>query len=327
MAEFWKGRRVFVTGASGLLGSQVTRLLLERSAEVTVLLRDWIPGSALITSGNLARVQSVRGDLTDSFTVLRAINEHEIDTIFHLGAQTIVGTANRSAISTFQSNIFGTINVLEAARICAPVVKRVIVASSDKAYGAHAELPYKETVPLQGRFPYDASKACAELICQSYFHSFDVPVAITRCGNLYGGGDLNWNRIIPGTIRDVLQGNSPIIRSDGKFVRDYFYVEDAAAANLLLAENIEGMNLAGEAFNFGTETPMSVLDAVDRILTHTGRPDLKPVVKNEATLEIRDQFLDCDKARTILGWKPAFSFDTGLARTISWYRDFLQFPH
>jgi CDP-glucose 4,6-dehydratase len=323
VAAFWKGRKVLVTGASGLLGSQVTRLLIERTAEVTVLLRDWIPESPLITSGDLGRVRAVRGDLEDYFTVLRAVNEHEIDTIFHLGAQTIVGTASRSVISTFQSNIIGTMNVLEAARICSALVKRVVVASSDKAYGAHPRLPYTEDVPLQGRFPYDASKACAELLCQSYFHSFGVPVAVTRCGNLYGGGDLNWNRLIPGTIRSALEGERPIIRSDGKFVRDYFYVEDAAAANLVLAERLEELGLGGEAFNFGTETPMTVLAVVERILARIGRKDLGAIVKNEASLEIREQFLDCRKARSRLGWKPVFTFDRGLDRTIAWYRNLL----
>jgi CDP-glucose 4,6-dehydratase len=321
MSGFWKGRSVLVTGASGLLGSHVTRLLLERSAEVTVLLRDWIPQSPLVMSADLSRVRSVRGCLEDYLTVLRAVNEHEVDTIFHLGAQTIVGTASRSVISTFQSNVVGTMNILEAARICSSLVKRIVVASSDKAYGAHPQLPYTEDVPLQGRFPYDASKVCAEILCQSYFHSFHVPVAITRCGNLYGGGDLNWNRLIPGTIRSVFDDQPPIIRSDGNFVRDYFYVEDAAGAYLLLAEKLEQMNLTGEAFNFGPETPMTVLDVVARILARMGRQDLEPVIKNEASLEIRDQFLDCTKARTRLGWKPVFTFDEGLDRTIAWYRD------
>jgi CDP-glucose 4,6-dehydratase len=321
VSTFWNGRKTLVTGATGLLGSQVTRLLLEHGAEVTVLLRDWMPESPLVGTGDLARCRIVRGELEDYFSVLRAVNEHEIDTIFHLGAQTIVGTAARSVVSTFESNITGTMNVLEAARICSSLVKRVVIASSDKAYGSHPKLPYTEDVPLQGRFPYDASKACAELICQSYFHSFAVPVAITRCGNLYGGGDLNWNRIIPGTIRSVLRNERPIIRSDGRFVRDYFYVEDAAAANLLLAESLEEKQLAGEAFNFGTETPLTVIEVVDRILARMGRKDLEPVIRNEASLEIREQFLDCAKARTRLGWKPAFTFEDGLDRTIAWYRD------
>jgi CDP-glucose 4,6-dehydratase len=320
MSAFWQDRPVPITGATGLLGSHMARMLLERGASVTCLVRDWIPGSLLVRSGDIDRVQVARGALEDFPTLLRVINEHEIDTVFHLGAQTIVGTASRSVLSTFEANVQGTWNLLEACRQCPTLVKRVLVASSDKAYGAHDRLPYTEDLSLDGRFPYDASKACAELVCRSFWHSYRVPLAVTRCGNLFGAGDLNWNRLIPGTIRWALNGETPIIRSDGKFVRDYFYVEDAAAAYLLLAERLEERGLHGEAFNFGTEEPLDVVQVVERILERAGRPDLTPRIMNEASLEIREQYLNCEKARAKLDWHPAFTFDEGLDRTIEWYR-------
>jgi len=319
MSDFWKQRRVMVTGATGLLGSWMTRELLARGAEVTCLVRDWLPRSLLVTSGDYDKVQVVRGELEDHATVLRGLNEYEIDTVLHLGAQTIVGTATRSAMSTFEANIRGTWSLLEACR-ANPLVKRVVIASSDKAYGEHQELPYTEELPLQGTFPYDASKACTELIARSYHQTYGVPLAITRCGNLFGGGDLNYNRLIPGTIRAGLNGEQPIIRSDGKFLRDYFYVEDAVSAYLLLAERLEQDGLAGEAFNFGTEQPMDVLAVVTKILERLGRSDLEPVILNEASNEIRAQYLDCQKARTRLGWQSQFAFEECLDRTIDWYR-------
>lgn len=320
MSAHWKRRKVLVTGATGLLGSWMTRALISRGADVTCLVRDHVPRSLAVTSGDLARVKVVRGDLADYFTVLRALNEYEIDTVFHLAAQTIVGTAARSVLSTFEANIRGTWNVLEACRANAERTRAVLVASSDKAYGEHRALPYTEEVPLLGAFPYDASKVCAELIARTYYHTYGLPVAITRCGNLYGGGDLHFNRIVPGTIRSVLLGERPVIRSDGEFLRDYFYVEDAVGAYLLLAEQMGPLQLAGEAFNFGTEQPMTVLEVVHRILARMDRTDLSPVIQNEASREIRKQYLDCTKARERLGWKPAFTFDQGLDRAIGWYR-------
>jgi CDP-glucose 4,6-dehydratase len=267
-------------------------------------------------------VQTVRGELEDYQTVLRALNEYEIDTVFHLGAQTIVGTASRSALSTFESNVKGTWTLLEACKALPSLVQRVIVASSDKAYGAHEVLPYTEDTPLQGRFPYDVSKSCADLISLSYTHTYDVPVAVTRCGNLYGGGDLNFNRLIPGTIRSALRGESPIIRSDGTFVRDYFYVRDAVDAYMALAERLPEPGLTGEAFNFGTETPLSVLEIVDVLLKLMGR-DLEPTILNEATREIREQYLDCAKAKRLLGWEARHTLEDGLRETIAWYEEWL----
>ena len=235
--SFWRDRPTFVTGATGLLGSWLTTRLVDLGSDVTCLVRDWVPQSLLMRSGNLDRVKIVRGDLCDQSLLEWTLGEYETATVFHLAAQTIVGIANRNPVGTFESNIRGTWCLLEACRR-SPQVREIIVASSDKAYGEHEKLPYDEEAPLRGRYPYDASKACADLVTQSYAATFALPVAITRCGNLYGGGDLNWNRIIPGTIRSVLRGEQPIIRSDGRSVRDYFFVEDGVAAYLLLAERL-----------------------------------------------------------------------------------------
>ncbi len=321
-AESWKDRNVLVTGATGLLGSWLTQALVAAEARVTILLRDTVPQSHLATSGTLQKVNVVPGDLSDYFAVLRAVNEYEIDTVFHLGAQTIVGTAARSTLSTFESNIRGTWNVLEACRACPKLVRGIVVASSDKAYGSHPKLPYTEETPLQGRFPYDASKSCADLLAFSYFETYRLPVSVTRCGNLFGGGDLNFSRIVPGTIRSVIRNERPIIRSDGKFVRDYFYVEDASETMLTLAEQMDRPEVHGNAFNFGNEKPLTVIGLVNEILAQMGRKDLEPVILNEASHEIREQYLDCTKARLMLHWRPRFALDEGLARTIAWYRGF-----
>ena len=321
--SFWSNRRVLVTGATGLLGSHLTAELLRRGATAVCLVRDWVPESEAVASGTLARCRVVRGELEDLPLLVRAINEHEVDTVFHLGAQTIVGTASRSALSTFESNVRGTYLLLEACRMCAPLVERVVVASSDKAYGAHETLPYTEETPLVGRFPYDVSKSCADLISLSYFHSYRTPVAVTRCGNLFGAGDLNFSRIVPGTIRSALRGEAPVIRSDGTFVRDYFYVRDAVEAYLQLAERLPEERFLGEAFNFGTETPLSVTGVVDRILAVLGRTELVPRILNQASREIPRQFLDCTKARRMLGWEPRWELDDALRETVEWYRNHL----
>ncbi len=321
--SFWNDKNVFVTGATGLLGSHLTEELLSRGARVTVLVRDWVPDSRAVSSALLPRCQVIRGELEDHPTLLRVLNEYEIDTVFHLGAQTIVGTASRSAMSTFEANIRGTWCLLEAAKQNMPRIQRVIVASSDKAYGSHDTLPYTEDAPLQGRFPYDVSKSCTDLISFSYWHTYKVPIAVTRCGNLFGAGDLNFNRLIPGTIRSALRGERPIIRSDGTFVRDYFYVRDAVAAYLTLAEHIPSDGITGEAFNFGTETPLNVIEVVDRLMAVMGVSGLEPDIRGEATHEIPAQFLDCTKARQRMDWHPSFSFDEALASTVEWYRDWL----
>ncbi|MDZ4863057.1 MAG: GDP-mannose 4,6-dehydratase [Gemmatimonadota bacterium] len=321
--SFWRNRNVFVTGASGLLGSWTVQELVARGANVVALLRDWVPASRLVSHGLLDRITVVRGELEDAPLLLRAVNEHEIETVLHLGAQTIVGTASRSPVSTFEANIRGTWNLLEACRLCSKLVRRVIVASSDKAYGEHPVLPYTEEAPLIGRFPYDVSKSCADLITLSYWHTYKLPVAVTRCGNLFGGGDLNFNRLVPGTIRAALQGQRPLIRSDGSFIRDYFYVRDAAGAYLALAERMDDPAFLGQAFNFGTETPVSVLEMVQAILTRLGRTDLAPLIQNEASHEIQRQYLDCAKARRLMDWQPGYTLAQGLDEAIGWYREWL----
>jgi CDP-glucose 4,6-dehydratase len=321
---FWRDRNVLVTGATGLLGGWLVEALLQRRANVTCLVRDWVPRSRAVESGLLARTNSVRGSLEDYELVLRTLNEYEIDSVFHLGAQTIVGTAARSPRSTFEGNVRGTWNVLDACRECPKLVERVVVASSDKAYGEHPQLPYREETPLQGRFPYDASKSCTDLIALSYYHTYGTPVSITRCGNLFGGGDLNFNRLIPGTIRSAVLDQSPIIRSDGRFVRDYFYVKDAVDAYLLLAEQMPGEAFVGEAFNFGTETPVTVLDLVGTILRLMGKESLEPTILNEASNEILRQYLDCSKARRLLDWSPGHTQDEALRETIGWYRTWVE---
>lgn len=320
--DYWRGRRVFVTGGTGLLGSALVERLVALDADVTCLVRDWVHNSRLVSEGALNKVNAVRGELEDGPLLLRALNEYEIDSVFHLGAQTIVGTAARSALSTFETNIKGTWLLLDACRQL-DRVERVVVASSDKAYGEHETLPYTEDAPLQGRFPYDVSKSCADLISISYHRSYDVPVAITRCGNLYGAGDLNFNRLIPGTIRSAYRGEAPVIRSDGTLIRDYFYVEDAVEAYLRLAERLPHNDFSGEAFNFGTETPMSVLDMVALILKLMDAEHIAPTVLGQATHEILQQYLDCAKARRLLDWNPMYTMEEGVAATIKWYTQHL----
>jgi CDP-glucose 4,6-dehydratase len=319
----WTNSKVFVTGSTGLLGSHLTAELLRRGATVICLVRDWVPDSEAVTAGTLSRCRLVRGELEDYELMLRALNEYEVDTVFHLGAQTIVGTASRSPLSTFESNIKGTWVLLEAARALGSRVQRVIVASSDKAYGEHARLPYTEETPLVGRFPYDVSKSCADLISLSYHASFGLPVAVTRCGNLYGGGDLNFNRLVPGTIRAALLDESPVIRSDGTYVRDYFYVKDAVDAYLALAERMPGDAFVGQAFNFGTETPMSVTAMAQKILEVLGRSHLPLTIQNQASNEIPRQYLDCAKARRMMHWEPKHTLEDSLRDTAAWYRDWL----
>ncbi len=322
--RFWADRPVLVTGASGLMGSWLTRALVDAGADVVALVRDWVPRSELVTSGLLDRVRVARGDIRDAETVERVLGEYEVDTVFHLAAQTIVRIANANPVSTLDTNIRGTWTVLEACRR-SPMVKQVVFASSDKAYGDHEILPYAETAPLMGRHPYDASKSAADLIAQMYAVTFKLRVGITRFGNLYGGGDLNWNRIVPGTIRSIVRHERPVIRSDGRFVRDYFYVEDGAAAYMLLAERLaEDPRLAGEAFNFSNESQVTVRDLVDRILKVMGRSDLEPEVRHEVSNEIVHQYLDATKARTRLGWKPKFELEDGLKRAAAWYERHLR---
>lgn len=320
---FWLDRPTFVTGGTGLVGSWLIQRLMDAGADVVCLVRDWIPQSESVRRGNLERVKVIRGDVRDREVLERALGEFEIDTVIHLAAQTIVTIANRNPISTFETNIAGTWNLLEACRR-SPRVKQIVVASSDKAYGDQEILPYDENTPLQGQHPYDVSKSAADLIAYTYAKSFDLPVSITRCGNFYGGGDLNWNRIIPGTIRSVLRGQRPVIRSDGDYIRDYFYVEDGAAAYMLLAEQLAARpELKGQAFNFSNEIQVSVREIVNQILKEM-KSDLKPDIRNEVNNEIRHQYLSAEKARRELSWKPMFNLEDGLCKTIEWYKDYFK---
>lgn len=323
VTSFWGGRRVFVTGGTGIVGSWLVKDLLAQGAHVVVLVFDADPQSELFRSGDVRRVTVVNGALEDFRTLERAILAHECDTAIHLGAQALVGVAHRSPLATLETNVRGTYNLLEACRLHADLVRRVVVASSDKAYGDQPELPYTETMSLTGRYPYEVSKSCADLIARSYHATYGLPVAIARCGNIYGGGDLNWSRIVPGTIRSLLAGTRPVIRSDGGYVRDYFYVKDAAHAYLRLAEGLDGPGVAGEAFNFGTETPMTVLDLVAAIQKLMDRTDLEPDIRASARGEIHSQYLSSAKARRVLGWGPRFDLDAGLRETVAWYRDFV----
>lgn len=318
---FWLDRPTFVTGGTGLVGAWTIKRLLDAGAEVVCLVRDWVPQSELTRANLIERVKVVRGDVRDQALLERVLGEYEIDTVIHLAAQTIVGIANRNPISTFETNIGGTWSLLEACRR-SPAVKQIVLASSDKAYGDCDQLPYDEETPLRGRHPYDVSKSCSDLIGAAYAATYDTPVVTTRCGNFYGGGDLNWNRIVPGTIRSILRGSPPVVRSDGQYIRDYFYVEDGAAAYLLLAERLaQDPSLRGHAFNFSNETQVTVLEIVDRVLKLMDSP-LQPDVRNEASNEIRRQYLSAEKARRMLDWKPLFTLDEGLRRTIEWYKDF-----
>lgn len=318
--SFWRDRRVFVTGGTGLVGAWLVRALIELEADVVGLVRDWVPRSELVGGGWLERMTVVRGDVGDGALLERVLAEYEITSVIHLAAQTIVPIAHRNAVSTFETNIAGTWRLLEACRRN-PTVQAVVLASSDKAYGEVETLPYVESMPLDAEHPYDVSKACADLIGRSYSRTWRVPVAITRCGNFFGGGDLNWNRVVPGTIRAILRGQRPVIRSDGTPVRDYIYVEDAVSAYLTLAERLAGdPSLAGEAFNFSTETPLSVQEMVHRIQAIMAS-DLEPLILNEAPGEIRHQYLDASKARRVLGWRPLVGLEEGLRRTEAWYRD------
>jgi CDP-glucose 4,6-dehydratase len=321
---FWRDRRVFVTGCTGLVGAWTVRALLKQGAHVVGLVRDHVAGSELVRKRLLQRIDIVHGDLENQPLLERALGEYEIQTIFHLAAQTIVGIANRSPLSTFESNIRGTWNLLEAARRTGK--PQVIVASSDKAYGTHAELPYREDAPLLAHHPYDVSKACADMIALTYHKTFGLPVCVTRCGNFYGGGDLNWNRIIPGTIRSIERGERPVLRSDGTCLRDYFYVRDGAAAYLHLAECMARQpEVIGEAFNFSTGQPLSVREIVDK-LREMMDSRLEPDIRAEAVNEIPHQYLCSDKARKLLGWSPKFSLDDALIETIEWYRRYFARP-
>ncbi len=319
----WQDLNVFVTGADGFIASWLAKELVESGANVTIITRDLRknPGYKLLKIED--KVNIVIGDIVNYSTVERVLNEYSIDTCFHLAAQALVQTANRSPLSTFESNIKGTWNVLEASRVT-ETVKRIVVASSDKAYGIQEKLPYTEDNPLLGSFPYDASKACTDILSRCYFKTYSLPVAITRNANIYGGGDMNFSRIVPDAIRCMLTQKEFLIRSDGTLERDYMYVKDAVNAYLTLAKNLHRKEVRGEAFNFGTGKPISVKSLVNKIADIGGKQyNLKIKILGEAKNEINRQYLDSSKAKSILGWLPKYSFENGLKETINWYKSYL----
>jgi CDP-glucose 4,6-dehydratase len=322
-AAFWRDRNVFVTGATGLLGSWLCHSLVEAGANVTALIRDEVPRSNLHRLGLLKDVNVVRGSLDDLRLLERALGEYEVDCVFHLAAQTIVGIADRGPISTFDSNIRGTYHVLEAARR-SPLVKRMVVASTDKVYGDHGAVAFTEETPLRAAGPYDLSKSCADQLALGLAAHYKMPIVVTRFGNLYGGGDNNWNRIVPGTIRSVMRGERPVLRSNGLFVRDYIYVKDAVHAYGLLAERCTDTDVVGRAFNVSDEAPLTVLQVVDEILKQTGRTDLPPIVQNSASGEIMHLALDAGRARALLDWRAQWTFEQGIAESLAWYREFFE---
>lgn len=321
----WQDRTVFVTGATGLVGSWLVDALLQQGARVVALVRDTVPDTELQRSGNKRRIHIVRGELAQYEQLERILAEYEVDTVFHLAAQTTVGIANRAPLSTFETNIRGTWLLLEAARRN-PTVKRFVAASSDTVYGPQAALPFGEETPLEAVYPYDVSKACVDLLTRSYAQTYGLPTLVTRCANLYGGGDLNWNRLIPGTIRSVLRGERPVIRSDGRFQRDYLYVKDAVRGYLTAAEQLDRPEIQGEAFNFGWSRPISALDMVAAIIRHAGREDLEPVILNQARGETDVKYVTTAKAAELLHWTPRYPLDEGLGETIAWYRTLLETP-
>ncbi len=322
--QYWSEKRVLVTGATGMVGSWLTRWLVEAGAYTVALVADMDPQSELVRSGFINRINVMNGRLENYDDVERAINNHEVDTVFHLGAQPIVGAAHRSPRHTFESNIQGTWNVLDACRAVSPLVKRVVVASSDKAYGTQPNLPYTEDMSMNGGHPYEVSKSCTDLISMTYARTYGLPVTIARCGNIYGGGDLNWNRIVPGTFRSLIRNERPILRSDGTFVRDYLHVDDIVSAYLLLGEHTDNPEFIGQGFNFSDESPLTVMDIYRAICAAAGHPDTVPSILNSAVGEIKDQYLDSTKAHDLLGWHAQVSLADGLAKSYQWYVDLLE---
>ena len=321
--EYWSGKRVLVTGATGMVGAWLTRWLVDAGAYTVAFISDTDPQSELIRSGYINRVAVMNGRLENYDDIERAINNQEVDTIFHLGAQPIVGAADRSPRHTFESNIQGTWNLLDSARVLNGLVKRIIVASSDKAYGTQPVLPYTEDMSLNGDHPYEVSKSCTDLISTTYARTYGLPVTIARCGNIYGGGDLNWNRIVPGTFRSLLRGEQPVLRSDGTFIRDYLHVDDIVSAYLLLGESTDKPELAGQGFNFSDESPLTVMQIYKAICEAAEKPDENPNILNAAAGEIKDQYLDSTKAHEVLGWHASVSLSEGLSKSFDWYKTLL----
>jgi len=318
--NFWKRRRVFVTGADGLLGSWLIKALLDCQAQVTGFIQDTKRPSELYLSKDIKHIKTVRGALEDFLSLTRALHRHRPQTVFHLGAQALVTRAQANPLETFESNIRGTYNILEACRRQKGVIQEIVVASSDKAYGIHTSLPYREQMPLEGCFPYDVSKSCTDMLARAYQRSYDLPVVVMRCGNIYGGGDFNFDRIVPGVVRSLLKRQRPVIRSDGKSVRDYVYVKDVGLAYMLAAQQLRVSKLAGHALNISNEVPVSVMDIYKQIAVLMGASAIKPVILNKARCEIPKQYLSAAKIRRLLHWQPSYNLADGLRETIEWYR-------
>ncbi len=324
-ASFWIDRPVLITGCSGLTGSWLAANLVESGADVVGLIRDQIPRSQLYRSGTINKISVVDGDISDYKLLERTLVEYEIDTIFHLAAQTIVSIANRAPLSTFETNIKGTWSLLEAARRN-PTVHQILMASTDRVYGDQETLPYVENMASLGTHPYDVSKSCADLIAIAYVKTYDLPLVITRFSNIYGGGDLNWNRLIPGSMRSIIRGERPIIRSDGSFRRDYVFVEDVVEGYLRAAEQLQSDSIRGQIFNMGTDEPTSVLHIVKNIIAISDQPQLTPLILDEEKKEIAEKYVDSKKAKDMLGWNPQHDLSRGLSKTMKWYREFLAIP-
>ena len=318
----WKGKNVLITGATGFAGSWIAKSLVEKKANVVALIRDHAPDSPLFYMDTYPKLKAAKGNIIDYNSVNRIFNEYEINACFHLAAQPIVTIANRSPIPTFETNIKGTWNILEVARKT-ETLERIVIASTDKVYGEPIKLPITEDHPLDASYPYDASKACLEILVRTYFKTYELPIGITRCCNIYGGGDLNFSRIIIDTIRSIIFNKNPIIRSDGTPVRDFIYIDDVVNAYLTLAENLGRKDVKGEAFNFGSNSPISMIDLVNKIIKVSGK-NLKPEIigKKKPHAEIDEQYLSSEKALRLLKWKPKVPLDIGLKRTIKWYEGF-----
>ncbi len=319
----WRDKSILVTGAQGFIGSWLVSRMLDEGARVVVLRRDIPAESRFGIEGLEERCDVVLGDLVEYESLVRALNEYEVKAVFHLGAQTIVGTANRSPLSTYETNIRGTYLLLEACRavgVVGDAIERVVVASSDKAYGSHDDLPYSEDFALQPRYPYDVSKAATDMIARSYAVTYGLPVAVTRLANVYGGGDFNFSRIVPDTARALVRGDQPVIRSDGTPERDYIYAADAVDAYLAIAQSLDDPAMHGRAWNAGAGRPYSVKEIVSRLIAVSGR-DVEPDIQGEGTPhgEIDRQFLDSSRIRDELGWEPRWELDDGLSETWTWY--------
>jgi CDP-glucose 4,6-dehydratase len=313
------GKNVLVTGATGLVGGAYTEKLLSEGANVFALIADIPANCELKRSGNLEKVTQIYGDLSNREVVARAITAYEIEAIFHFGAQTIVGTALLDPIGTFQSNIQGTWNILEASRNSKGLVRCIVVASSDKAYGESSVLPYLEDFPLHGKSPYDVSKSCTDLLAQSYARTYNMPIGIARCGNIYGPGDLNWSRIVPSTIKSITLGQQPVLRSDGKNLRDYVYIKDVVSAYHTLGSSIFNGDIESGEFNFSVDSPKSVLEIYYAVCNAVG-VKVEPLILNSAQAEIKDQFLSSRKANQILNWSAKYDLELGLNETVPWYQ-------